>query len=85
MKKLILMISIVLLAGCTKPAIRSELSNNGQIVVDLLFEKDGVKVYRFQDCGRYIYYTDARGKTEWITSRSNGKTSHTERHTVETQ
>lgn len=39
----------------------------------LVLENDGVKVYKFNDGYRDVYYTDARGCTEW-NSRS-GKTS----------
>lgn len=76
--------SALWLSGCAKDPISTERSNNSQINVELLFEKDGVKVYRFTDNGRYIYYTDARGRTEWTTTHSNGKTSTTRRHGVET-
>lgn len=53
--------------------------------VELLFENDGVKVYRFRDGSRYLYYTDARGRVEWSTTRHDGLRSRsTESHQVET-
>lgn len=74
----------LLLAGCEKSAQSVERSSNNEIDVDLLFEKDGIRVYRFTDNGRFIYYTDARGRTEWTTSHSNGKSTTTRKHSVET-
>ena len=37
----------------------------GDFRLEFLFEHEGVRVFRFQDAGRYIYYTDARGAVEW--------------------
>ena len=71
-----------MLAGCKKAPQSEALSSNPEIRVGLLFEHEGVRVYRFYDEGRAIYYTDARGKTEW--HRSNGKVAtHHEVNTVE--
>jgi hypothetical protein len=80
----IALLGSVVLSGCAKDPISTERSNNSQIEVELLFEKDGVKLYRFTDEGRYIYYTDARGRTEWTTAHGNGKTTTTRKHQVET-
>jgi len=63
----------LVLLGCTKDLVSSSSTNNPGVTVSLLFEHDGVKVYRFYDNGYYVYYTDARGKTAW--EHSNGKTS----------
>lgn len=88
-RRLAVFLSIALLglfafSGCMKEPVSTEKSSNSQINVELLFEKDGVKVYRFEDGGRAIYYTDARGRTEWTTTQSNGKTSSSRKHSVET-
>jgi hypothetical protein len=69
------------LTGCYQPAQQITSSSNPNFNLELLFENEGVKVYRFMDGGNYIYYTDSRGKTEWHVS--SGKTSITK--TVETQ
>lgn len=45
-----------------------------------LFEAEGVSVYRFMDDGRYIYFTNANGKTSY-TYKSGGK--HRTTHKVE--
>lgn len=42
--------------------LKDETTTNQAIKVELLFEKDGCKVYRFND-GNDHYYTDCRGQT----------------------
>lgn len=37
--------------------------NNNTYQVDFLFEYDGCKVYRFQDRGDYIYFTNCNNET----------------------
>lgn len=62
-----------LLSGCYRePQSTETLGNN--IKVEFLFEKDGIKVYRFYD-GNYHYFT-SRGET--MTSQSSGKTTYEE-------
>lgn len=72
------------LCGCMKEPLSTEQSSNSQVNVELLFENNGVKVYRFFDGGKAIYYTDARGRTEWTTTHGNGKTATHQKHSVET-
>jgi hypothetical protein len=43
--------------------------------VEFLFEKDGVKVYRFRDGGKFHYYT-SRGET--MTTNSSDKSNYEE-------
>lgn len=40
-------------------------SSNSDVEVELLFEHDGCKVYRFFDGGSAKYYTDCRGQVQW--------------------
>jgi hypothetical protein len=61
------------LLGCEKDPVSKVSTNNPDVAVYLMFEHDGIKVYRFYDNGTLIYYTDARGKTEW--KHSDGKAS----------
>lgn len=70
-------------AGCQKTEQAKEQTSNGEIKVELLFEHEGVKVYRFYD-DRTVYYTDARGKTAWDETHSTGKSSWREHHGVDT-
>jgi hypothetical protein len=59
MKKLFfLCITALLFSSCAKEAQESKSSSNPNIPVQLLFEHEGCKVYRFYDNGRAIYYSD---------------------------
>lgn len=71
--------SVFALLGCTKEAVSTNSTNNSEVKVELLFQHEGVKVYRFYDGGRRIYYTDARGKVEYNTGGKNNVT-----HSIET-
>lgn len=73
MKSACWLILCLVLPGCAKDPVNSSSTNNPEVTVSLLFEHDGVKVYRFFDQGSYFYYTDARGKTMW--EQSHGKTT----------
>lgn len=74
MKRIILSLAFLSLLACKKEAI--ETTTEGKdVAVELLFEKDGCKVYRFIDGGRAVYYSDCRGKIEYEIRSSNGKTS----------
>lgn len=73
MKKLfVLALGVMLLASCQGEAQSS--TQEGDYRVEFLFEKDGVKVYRFYD-GRTHYFT-SRGET--MSTQSSGKTHYTE-------
>lgn len=67
--KTIAIISLILL-GCTKDPISTEITQNINFTVDFLFEKDGCKIYRFYDNGRSHYYTNC---TETISVQYCGK------------
>lgn len=70
MKKIIFTLAIGLtLASCTNDAI-SKSHEGVDFEVEFLFEKDGIKLYRFYDNGRYHYYTD---KGETIVTQQAGK------------
>lgn len=45
--------------------------------VEFLFECNGVKVYRFHDSGKDVYFTDANGMTKYQYTTRAGKFSHT--------
>lgn len=44
--------------------------------VKFLFECDGVKVYRFDDLGKHVYFTDANGMTRYQYTTRTGKYGH---------
>ena len=71
MKKLITaVLLLVAFSGCYEKPVSSTTEGKG-IEVELLFEKDGIKVYRFRDGGHCHYFTD-RGET--MTTQQRGKT-----------
>jgi hypothetical protein len=75
MKRLYLTIALLLLTSCADPikSIKNEQTNNTSAVTELLFEKDGYKVYRFYDASRYVYYVVPSGQVTEIHQESCGK------------
>jgi len=74
MKKRLIIIAlfvITVLTSCKKDAKEKVVTNNKSFDVELLFEVDGCKVYRFEDQGRPRYFTTCQGSISW--SESNGK------------
>jgi hypothetical protein len=73
---ILLVMVVILSAGCTKDALQSDQSNNSAFNVDPLFTHDGCDVYRFADGGRYIYFArcgSVRAATMWNEYYSSGK------------
>jgi hypothetical protein len=64
----------VLLMGCYKDPQSSTTEGNG-FQVEFLFEKDGIKMYRFLDGGKHHYFTTT-GET--INTQHSGKTKYDE-------
>ena len=76
MKKLLLVL-IIGLTGCLgEPQSTENTGKNGEFHIEYLFEKDGIKMYRFYDGGRFHYFTTT-GET--MTEQSNGETTYEER------
>lgn len=73
MKKLLLIAS-VLFIGCKHDSI--EQKRIGDFNVELLFEKDGCKIYRFND-GRTVYWSDCRGQVNSSYTTQSGKHNRT--------
>lgn len=77
MKNLILLFAVtILVTSCIehKAPQSTTLEGNG-FGVEHLFTKDGTKVYRFYDGGRYHYFTS---KGETMTTQKSGKTDYPE-------
>jgi opacity protein-like surface antigen len=75
MKKLLLAAAILAaLTGCYKDPQSTKIEGNG-VKVDLLFDHNGIKMYRFVDGGYVHYFTD-RGETS--TTQQSGKTYYEE-------
>lgn len=56
---------VTFLSSCMiqEPISTSTPVNNKTYQVDFLFKYDGCKVYRFQDLGDYIYFTNCNNET----------------------
>lgn len=68
-------LSLILL-GCASDPISTEPTNNSQVKVELMFEHEGCKVYRFYDGGYPIYYTRCDGAYSaamWDETHTQGK------------
>ena len=71
-----LLVLVIVDQSKDRPAQSTETKGvDGAYKVELLFEQDSVKVYRFYDEGHFRYFT-TRGET--MTSQSSGKTSYQE-------
>ncbi len=69
-------LGVIIFGACTNEPISSErVGKDSEIKVDYLFQKDGVKVYRFLDGGRVHYFT-TNGET--ISTQTEGKQSYQE-------
>lgn len=67
MTRAALLILALLCASCSKPEQQRQQVNQN-FSVDLLFEHDGCKVYRFYDHGGARYYTNCSGSTSYTKS-----------------
>lgn len=73
MKTAALLLSLLALSGCSKDPVAISQSDNPQIVVEQLFTHDGVRVYRFKDGGRSVYFTSPSTNVTYSHSESCGK------------
>lgn len=65
------------LSACDDPIpVQTEKTSNPHKTVDLLFIKDGCKMYRFSDMGRDHYFTTCNGST--LTDQQEGKHTFSE-------
>ena len=71
-----IVLGAMLFGACrNEPMSKERLGKDDGFEVEYLFEKDGVKVYRFYDNG-YTHYFTTMGET--ISVQNTGKTRHTE-------
>ena len=83
MKKLLglfcgsLILGSVMLTGCfNEPQSIEHAGKDDKFQIEYLFEKDGVKMYRFMDGSHYHYFTT---NSTTITYQQNGKAYYEER------
>lgn len=72
-KKLITTVILMMVGfvSCVRAPQQVLTTSNQNYTLDLLFEHEGCKVYRFKDGERYVYWTDCRGKVETAYQDSN--------------
>lgn len=84
MKKILLIIAAAgLVFGCAESGqSRRPAAGNKNFSPVFLFEVDGVRVYRFRDAGRYVYFTNTTGRISYTKTVNTGKSGAT--YNVET-
>lgn len=79
MKRFALLLLVA--AGCAKEPVSKEETSNPEVGVDILFDYDGCRMYRFHDAGEYRYFARCGQQVTvaWSDSKtqSNGKTTTT--------
>jgi hypothetical protein len=72
----LIMVGAMIFGACTnEPISKERIGKDDGFEVEYLFDKDGVKVYRFWDNGHYHYFTT---KGETISTQTAGKTTYSE-------
>ena len=57
LKYSLVLLLIITITSCNKEALNKTQTNNPNFNVELLFTKDSINVYRFEDGGRSHYFT----------------------------
>lgn len=71
----VIVIGLVMFTSCLKDGETVRPKDNiDDFQITYLFEVDGIKVYRFYDGGRSIYFTNKESKVEYTSS--NGKQTY---------
>lgn len=70
--KAVLLLALLVLAGCAKEA-ESTARVGADFAVDKLFTNEGCTAFRFSDGGRFIYYVDCNNQTTASWTESCGK------------
>ncbi len=67
-----IVVAVFFAVGCAKDAVKRVSTTNNGVEVELMFENDGCKVYRFMDFGEPVYYADCRASGSTQTSTKWG-------------
>jgi len=59
----VFIIIILILMSCAGKL--KESTKEGEFELEFLFEKDGCKIYKFYDFGRYIYWSNCAGNMQY--------------------
>lgn len=82
---------VLLFSGCANKPVEGDLpTNNTNVPVDLLFERDGCRMYRFFDAGHYRYFvtcerSSASVSWQYTQCQSNGKSRSCHVHSDDIQ
>jgi hypothetical protein len=71
--KYVVILMVVLITGCSRPAVETKATNNPNVPVSKLFDHEGCAVYRFDDGGRTHYYANCGQTVSTATTYSCGK------------
>lgn len=70
------LISIILIfLSCINIGKPKESTKQGDFEIELLFEKDKCKIYRFYDVGRFIYWSNCAGSMEYDYQENKSNTT----------
>lgn len=69
MKRILLIASILALAGCSADPVGQSYTDNPDITVETLFTHEGCTIYRFRD-GNKHYYAKCSGSTDTVGSHT---------------
>lgn len=72
---------LLFMFGCEKNPIKSEVTNNPSVSVDLLMQHDDCKVYRFEDSGYHHYFVKC---SDIKTTTTDGTVPAGKSHRIET-
>lgn len=61
MRSLVMIMTALALAGCSKDPVSVSGTDNREIQVAELFTHHGVTIYRFADGGRWVYFSSNAG------------------------
>ena len=69
----ITLLAFLFLSSCFKEAKETVSTNNNEFKVELLFEVDGCRIYRFYDGGYSRYFSNCKGNISWqeVKSKNN--------------
>lgn len=78
------LLSLFMLAGCEKEAVGVAQTTNSEILLELLFENDGCKVYRFTDAGQSHYYANCAASTTVMETVRLGRSNRVVQNEIKT-
>lgn len=70
---IMLLLLIICSTGCNNHADAAQVIQKGSFQLELLFEEDGCKMYRFYDGNRYVYWANCKGRVQSDYSTQSGK------------